>query len=95
MGIYCGQRKKKEELGASYEVVAQAYTAGWAEKARAEFIDYARTYGGAPVIIVVLTDFSEDPGIRRMNLESASAAMQNMLLAARALNLGSCWMTGP
>jgi nitroreductase len=87
--------KKKEELGASYEVVAQAYTAGWAEKARAEFIDYARTYGGAPVIIVVLTDFSEDPGIRRMNLESASAAMQNMLLAARALNLGSCWMTGP
>ena len=91
--VYCGQGKRRGWEPAMG--VAQAYTAGWAEKARAEFIDYARTYGGAPVIIVVLTDFSEDPGIRRMNLESASAAMQNMLLAARALNLGSCWMTGP
>ncbi len=87
--------EKKDELGASYGVVADGYTAGWKAKARADFMHYARTYGGAPIIIVVLTDFSDDPIIRKMNLESASAAMQNLLLAARALNLGTCWMTGP
>jgi nitroreductase len=28
-------------------------------------------------------------------LQSVSAAIQNMLLAAHALGYGSCWMTGP
>ena len=89
------QGEKKNLLGESYGSVAETYTADWDDKAKAAFINYACSYGGAPVVIVVLTEASPDKGIRKMNLESASAAMQNLLLAARALNLGTCWMTGP
>jgi nitroreductase len=86
---------KKSELGMSYKAISEAYTAKWEQSARDAFIKYAMTYGNAPVIIVVLTNTSEIPGIRKMNLESASAAMENIMLAARALGLGTCWMTGP
>jgi nitroreductase len=47
------------------------------------------------VVIVVLTDAADAPNFRRANIESASAAMENLLLAATALGLGTCWMTGP
>ncbi len=87
--------EKKNQLGESYALIADAYTSGWEQKEREQFITYARTYGGAPYIIVVLTDASDIDGIRKMNLESASAAMENLLLAARALDLGTFWMTGP
>ncbi|KUG03504.1 nitroreductase family protein [hydrocarbon metagenome] len=87
--------EKKDQLGDSYAVIADAYTSGWEQREREQFMNYARTYGGAPIVIVVLTDASDMDGIRKMNLESASAAMENLLLAARALDLGTCWMTGP
>ncbi|PKM76271.1 MAG: nitroreductase [Firmicutes bacterium HGW-Firmicutes-15] len=87
--------EKKIEMGKSYKVISEVYTADWEQSARDAFVQYAATYGGAPVIIVVLTDADKIPGIRKMNLESASAAMENILLAARALGLGTCWMTGP
>lgn len=86
---------KKIELGMSYKGISEAYTAKWEQSARDAFLQYAVTYGGAPIIIVVLTDASQIAGIRKMNLESASAAMENIVLAARALGLGTCWMTGP
>ena len=87
--------EKKSEIGESYAAIAAGYTADWEASARESFIRYAKTYGGAPYIIVVLTDTSEVPGIRKMHLESGSAAMENIVLAARALGLGTCWMTGP
>ena len=88
--------EKKKLLGDSYGVIGVAYSKDWEDEAsRRDFIEYARTYGGAPVIIVVLTNASKYDGIRKMNLESASAAMENLVLAARALDLGTCWMTGP
>jgi len=87
--------EKKSQIGASYVAIAEAYTADWDASARADFVQYARTYGNAPLIIVVLTDASEVPAIRKMNLESGSAALENIVLAARALALGTCWMTGP
>jgi nitroreductase len=88
--------EKKKLLGDSYGRIGEVYTANWEDKASREaFIKYARSYGDAPVIIVVLTDASDDSIIRKMNLESASAAMENLLLAARALEMGTCWMTGP
>jgi nitroreductase len=37
----------------------------------------------------------DNPNFRKADLESASAAMENLLLAATALGLGTCWMTGP
>ena len=62
---------------------------------RSEFIQFASIYGGAPVVIVVLAEAHTDSKYQKALLESASAAMENMLLAATALCLGGCWMTGP
>ena len=88
--------EKKQQLGESYGVIGIAYSKDWEDEAsRKDFIEYARTYGGAPVVILVLTNASKIDGIRKMNLESGSAAMENLVLAARALDLGTCWMTGP
>ena len=47
------------------------------------------------MVIVVLTDTANTPDFFKANIESASAAMENLLLAATALGLGTCWMTGP
>jgi len=62
---------------------------------RNDFLQFALTYGSAPVVIVVLTDADPLPNMQKANLESASAAMENLLLAATARGLGTCWMTGP
>lgn len=86
---------KKDQMGQSYGKIAEAYTAGWDDAARDAFLNYARTLGGAPLILVIITDASDIDAIRKMNIESASAALQNIMLAARALGLGTCWMTGP
>ncbi|HOV43167.1 MAG TPA: nitroreductase family protein [Syntrophothermus lipocalidus] len=88
--------EKKKALGASYAKIAERYTARWDDaERRKQFIEFAQTYGGAPVVIVALTDAAGDPATRKMNLESVSAAFENLLLAACAEGLGSCWMTGP
>ncbi|MDF2569989.1 MAG: ydjA [Sporomusa sp.] len=92
---------KKNKLGNNYGKIVDNYTKDWDEapaKAfmpRTEFIQFANVYGGAPVIIVVLTEASNDPNYQKGYLESASAAMENILLAATALGLGGCWMLGP
>ncbi|WP_292370313.1 nitroreductase family protein [Methanoregula sp. UBA64] len=89
------------ELGISFGAVIEELTrnlpasSGHGSLSREEFIRFAETYGGAPVAIVVLTDRVDTEDFRRANLESASAAMENLLLAATALGLGTCWMTGP
>ncbi len=46
----------------------------------------------APVVIVVYISRSESGAL--LGLGSVSAAIQNLLLAARAEGLGSCWVTG-
>ena len=89
------------EMGKSYRSTLDAYLANWDASpmrgfiTKEEFIRYAETYGGAPAVIVILTPVDELANFRKANLESASAAMQNLLLAATALGLGTCWMTGP
>ncbi|WP_371380065.1 nitroreductase family protein [Sporomusa aerivorans] len=92
---------KKNLLGNNYGKIVDNYTKDWDEapdKAfmpRREFMQFAQIYGGAPVIIIVLVAAHADPVYQKALLESASAAMENMLLAATALGLGGCWMTGP
>lgn len=92
---------KKNMLGRNYGKIVDSYTKDWDESPdkafmpRREFIQFANVYGGAPVIIVVLVEAHSDPNYQKALLESASAAMENMLLAATALGLGGCWMTGP
>ncbi len=74
-------------------VLEQVYT-GTDEKAMA-FKRFAADFGGAPYLIVMLSEQTGDPRYKQAYLESVSAAMQNLLLAAAALGLGTCWMTGP
>ena len=50
--------------------------------------DYGKFIAQAPVCIVT---FCKDT---KYFLEDGSAATQNMLVAARALDLGSCWVAG-
>jgi nitroreductase len=50
----------------------------------------------APVIIAVSAHPTDKPNIVRVEeVAAASAAVQNMLLAAHALGLGTVWRTGP
>jgi len=94
--------KKIGEMGESFRRIIEEYTKNWESSrmkgspfSREDFIRFAATYGGAPVVIVVLTDAAQTEDFWRANLESASAALENLLLAATALGLGTCWMTGP
>ena len=49
----------------------------------------------SPVLIVVgVTSQERDPMTRREDFQSASAALQNMLLAAESLGLAAIWRTG-
>jgi nitroreductase len=49
----------------------------------------------SPVLIVVgVQSESDDPMTRREDLQAASAALQNMLLAAHSLGLAALWRTG-
>lgn len=54
----------------------------------AEITDYGKFIRVAPVCIIV---FSKDT---KYFLEDCSAATQNILVAARALGLGTCWVAG-
>jgi nitroreductase len=57
-------------------------------KQLAEITEYGKFIKIAPVCIIV---FSKDT---KYFLEDCSAATQNILVAARALGLGSCWVAG-
>jgi nitroreductase len=72
--------------------------------------NYYVFFENAPVVIAVLMEpymssgllvrmgYNEKEAMRLRpdpGLQSVSAAIQNMLLAAHALGYGSCWMTGP
>ncbi len=58
---------------------------------------------GAPSAVLVLQDESVLPakagrgmeGERKMMIQSTAAAVQNLLLAARAEGLGACWVCAP
>ncbi|MDY6930989.1 MAG: nitroreductase family protein [Halobacteriota archaeon] len=47
----------------------------------------------APVVIIAYCKASKN--FRKMNIESVSAAIQNIVLAAYTEGLGSCWMMMP
>ncbi|MDD3268585.1 MAG: nitroreductase family protein [Syntrophomonadaceae bacterium] len=86
---------KKNQIGESYARFSESYTKDWDQARREMFLRFASDFGGSPLLIVALTPASQDDSIRKMHLESVSAAFENLLLAACAEGLGSCWMTGP
>lgn len=51
------------------------------------------TLGGAPVVILAYAE--PGPESERTDIQSVSAAIQNLLLLAYEKGLGTCWMTGP
>jgi nitroreductase len=53
------------------------------------------TLGGAPVAIVVCIPKETDPWLWKNYISDASAATENLLLAAWDKGLGTCWLTGP
>jgi nitroreductase len=78
---------------------------------RVELHEYGKhfsAFGSAPLVVVVFfrengfqshqetskTDVDPLTAVRE-NLSSAAAAIQQLLLAAHAMGLGACWMTGP
>jgi nitroreductase len=88
-------------MGEIFLPIVEQFASGWKPSnvkdsiTRDEFISFSRNYGGAPVVIIVLFEKQDLPNFQKAFLESASAAMENLLLAATALGLGTCWMTGP
>lgn len=88
---------KKDELARCYGRIVELGMppAGQRSPQQENFLQWARTLGGAPVAIVALTPVHGRPATRKMNLESVSAAFTHLLLAATSEGLGTCWMTGP
>ena len=68
--------------------------AGVPEKGRDFVMKFFKNLGGAPVVIAVTIDKNPDPGMQMANIQSGAALFQNLLLAAHAEGLGTCWMTG-
>ena len=68
--------------------------AGVPEKGQEMVMKFFKNLGGAPVVIAITIYKGSDPNTTMVNIQSGSALMQNLLLAAEAEGLGSCWMTG-
>jgi nitroreductase len=64
------------------------------EKGQGLVMKFFKNLGSAPVVIAVTIYKNPDPGMNLANLQSGAALMQNLLLAAQAEGLGTCWMTG-
>jgi len=55
---------------------------------------FFKNLGGAPVVIAVTIGKRPDDPTNVTNVQSGAALFQNLLLAAHAEGLGTCWMTG-
>jgi nitroreductase len=59
-----------------------------------ETSDFMKTLGGAPAILLAFVS-REDYNKSLPAVSGVCAALQNMLLAAYAKGIGSCWLTAP
>jgi len=64
------------------------------EKGQEQVMKFFKNLGGAPVVIAVTIEKNADPAINMAFIQSGAALLQNLLLAAHAEGLGTCWMTG-
>lgn len=81
------------------------------QEAVSTYLKHFDFFGGAPIVLAPIVRLgpdllaaatgnaaSQDASIPRTlldNVSSVAAALTNLLLAAHALGLGACWMTGP
>jgi nitroreductase len=75
-------------------LIPELQKAGIPEKGQEMIMKFFKNLGGAPVVIAVTISKNPDPGMHIANVQSGAALFQNMLLAAEAEGLGTCWMTG-
>lgn len=94
-GFIVASGEKKKQLGECYGKAAEKMFQGMDEERRKMMVNSAREFNGAPIVIVALTVADPNPFQGKMHLESASAALENLLLAACAEGLGTCWALGP
>ncbi len=91
-----GERLKKliSAIQKGYEHILPRLQRFFADKPKVIKLteQFFRTLGNAPVAIFA---YYTPTGDDFADLQSVAAAIQNMILAAHALGLGSCWMTGP
>ena len=55
---------------------------------------FFKNLGGAPAVVAITVWRDPDPFTQEIIVQSGSALMQNLLLAAEAEGLGTCWMSG-
>ena len=92
----------------SLENTHTARTVGGAENVRAFGREYVLFFRKAPAVIAAFfkpypaaaslgysANADSEDKMRLLGIESTSAAVQNMLLAAHVLGLGACWLDGP
>ena len=60
-----------------------------------ETLHFIHTLGSAPVYILAFQDRYNYNAVPTTIIQSVAAAIQNMLLAAWELGIGSCWLTAP
>ncbi len=68
--------------------------ANYPEEAQKQVMQFFKNLGGAPVVAAVTIFKAADEYANRSLIQSGAALMQNLLLAAHAEGLGTCWMTG-
>ena len=68
--------------------------ANYPEPAQENVMKFFKNLGGAPVVIAVTILKGGDALAERSLLQSGATLMQNLLLAAHAEGLGTCYMTG-
>ncbi len=86
---------KKKQLGECYAKAAEKMFQGVDEARRKVMVESAREFNGAPIVVVALTIADPNPFQGKMHQQSVSAAFENLLLAACAEGLGTCWALGP
>lgn len=67
---------------------------GVPEKGQELVARFFKDLGGAPVVIAVTLEKGPSEHLNMAYIQSGAALMQNLLLAAHAEGLGTCWMTG-
>lgn len=75
------------------EVVSESLRASGADDVRVE--KTKTKYLRAPIVVAVATQSADDPLVKLENSYATAAAIQNMLLGATAMGLGSFWSSCP
>jgi nitroreductase len=91
--------KFRDEL---VEVADRAFTyllpilkqAQFPEEAQDMLMKFFKDLGGAPVVMAVTIFIDPNENVNFDHIQSGAALVQNLLLAAHAEGLGTCWMTG-